>query len=169
MNDPARTFGILIAYILPGFVMLWAIAQVSPVLEVWLTGTEVATPVLGGVVYVTAASIIVGMTLNSIRWLLIDSLHHMSGLRKPVLDDAKLQTNLEAFTRLVEDHFRYHQFYANTALAVVFGYPIWRSSESWFEQPIFFDVGIVILVFILVLSSRDALSRYYSRSEQLLG
>ena len=46
-----RNFGLLIAYILPGFVSLWGLAEFSPSVKSWLaasTATPGAMPTVGG-------------------------------------------------------------------------------------------------------------------------
>lgn len=169
-SELSRSFGVLIAYILPGFILLWALSFLFPPVERWLTGGVAETPVIGGVVYATAASIIAGMILNAIRWIAIDPIHHATGLTRPQLDDAKLEKRLAAFTRLVEDHFRYHQFYANTALALLIGHPLWRHHSGLTGLPGWaIDALAACVVLVLLLASRDALGRYYARTNRLLG
>lgn len=164
-SDTTRHFGLLIAYILPGFTLLWGISYLSDTVQTWLSGA--ASPTVGGVVYTTAASITLGMILNAFRWLLVDSLHHATGLRRPAWDDRLLESRLNAFTRLVQDHFQFHQFYANTALALLVTYPMWRLHGG--GGSVFTDAFLIVLEGVLILSSRDALSRYYRRTSLLLG
>jgi hypothetical protein len=62
---------------------------------------------------VTLASIAVGLTLSTVRWLLLDSIHHRTGLLPPPRNFARLGGKETAFARLEEDHYRYYQFYGN--------------------------------------------------------
>ncbi len=124
---------------------------------------------MGGVLYVTAASIVVGMILNTLRWVLLDSLHHATGITRPAWNDALLSDHLPAFERLVEDHFRYYQFYGNTAFAAAAGFIAWRLSPAGALAPTLWpELGLLILELTLVAASRDALRRYYGRTSRLL-
>lgn len=168
-NDSLRGFGLLIAYVLPGFTVLLGLATVFDPVRVWLLGADSAQLTVGGVLYITAASVTIGMILNAIRWAVFDTLHHATGVTKPSWDDARLADRLPAFERLVEDHFRYYQFYANTALASLIAFAAWRSSA--FYPPAlspWAEMGLAVLEFTLVAASRDALKRYYRRTSALL-
>jgi len=164
------TFGLFIAYCLPGFLTLCGIATQSDTVLIWLLGAQTTDPTVGGVLYVTAASVGIGMVLNAFRWIAIDTIHHRSGLPKPAWDDGLLPDRLDAFARLVEDHFRYYQFYGNTLLAGLLAYPMWRSHTDLSEWPLApTDTAFVTIEVVLFLASRDALKRYYGRVSRLLG
>jgi len=168
-DSPAKNFGILIAYVLPGFVTLWGLAAKFEVIHAWLIGTESHGLTVGGVLYVTAAAITIGMILNAVRWLVIDPLWHILHIPRPDWDDALLETRLTAFDRLVEDHFRYHQFYANSAIGLVVAFTAWRLSEGGAGTPFGLpEACLASLEITLLLSSRDALGRYYHRTGRLL-
>jgi len=77
-------------------------------------------PTVGGFLYVTLGSLAAGMVTSGFRWLLIDTLLHLTGLTQPTLDFSRLQSNLEAFQLAVEHNYRHYQFYANTMLAAAF-------------------------------------------------
>lgn len=171
MSDTtSRGFGLLIAYILPGFIVLIGLSTLSPAVHRWLMGSEMNDLAVGGVLYVTAASIAIGMVLNVFRWLFIDALHHATGLNKPQWDDSTLAERLSAFERLVEDHFRYYQFYGNSALALVLAFACWRASPTGqFIAAGFAELALITLEIALLAASRDALQRYYTRTSILLG
>lgn len=168
-SSTSRGFGLLIAYVLPGFTLLLGLAALSDPLHLWLMGPESSTLAVGGVLYITAASIVAGMILNALRWALLDTLHHATGLAKPRWNDALLADRLPAFERLVEDHFRHHQFYGNTALAALLGFVAWRISPSGALAPALWpELALLVLELTLVAASRDALRRYYRRTGVLL-
>jgi hypothetical protein len=58
-----KNFGFLIAYILPGFVRLWAISYFSPTVRAWLVSSSSAAgaATVGGFLYVTLASVGAGL------------------------------------------------------------------------------------------------------------
>ena len=105
-----RNFGYLIAFVLPGTLMLLAIAVGSPEAKAWLIvlakPPEGGGGTVGGFLYVTLTSVAAGLTASTIRWAVIDPIHHITGVKRPVWDDSQLQANLGAFDAIVEivDH-----------------------------------------------------------------
>lgn len=165
----ARNFGLLIAYLIPGFVTVVAVGGVVPTVHTWLAAAPEEQPTLGGFLYVTLASLAAGMFVSSVRWLLIDTLHHRTGIRQPGWDFAGLQSNLAAYSLLVDFHYRYYQFNANTFIAVGLAYGVrlaggcgWCGGAGWT------DFGFVIVEAVLFVTSRDTLRKYYVRGSQAL-
>lgn len=163
----ARNFGLVIAYLIPGFVALWGVGAVCEPVRHWLLGGEAAGPSLGGVAYVVAASLTLGLTASAVRWAFIDQLHHRTGVTPPRLDFAKLADRLEGFYALVENHYRYYQFYANMAVATAFAFGL--SLWGGMRLPVWAEVSVLGVEAIFLAGSRDALRKYYERSSLLLG
>lgn len=164
----ARNFGLLIAYLIPGFVALWGVSVVSPPVSGWLAGPSPAGPTIGGFLFVTLASLAAGMTASAIRWVLLDTLHHATGLKRPSFNDVLLDRKLTAFDYLVQNHYRYYQFYGNTLVAILFAYPLYRLAAA---SPATFtplDVAVLLLECVFFAASRDALRNYYVRASRLL-
>jgi|GEM_PF-1086780 len=164
-----RSFGLLISTVLPGLVVLLGASTHSTSVEHWLFGSPASGVAFGGVIYATAISVFVGMVIGAIRWVLIDTVHHLTGLRRPTLNDAWLQANLSAFDRLVEDHFRYYQFYANTAIALPIAYALayYGDADPLIQHRLSISI-VLVLELVLIAGSRDALRRYYVRTSTLL-
>ena len=162
-----KNFGLLIAYVLPGAVALIGISRFSAVVRSWLMSPSDAGPSVGGFLFVTLASVAAGMTASAVRWALIDTLHHRTGIAKPTWDDSKLPERLHAFEALVENHYRYYQFYSNSLVAMLFSYATWRPSFA--GGPGWSDMGMLLLSAIFFAVSRDNLRRYYGRAAVLLG
>lgn len=163
----ARNFGLLIAYVLPGFVVLWGLSYVSPTIASWLSGAGAAGPSVGGFLYVFLASVALGMTASAGRWAALDSLHHATGLRAPYFDFSGIQEKLEGFERLVADHYQYYQFYGNTLIAMLVSYPLWRLRGD--AGSVHTDLVFLSLALLFFAGSRDALRIFYRRASQLLG
>lgn len=171
MNEVTRqNFGLLIAYVLPGFVALWGLSYFLPPIHAWLAAAPDHAPSIGGFLYATLASIAAGVTLSAVRWLLIDTLHHRTGVPVPDWDYAQLAAKLDAFESIAEDHYRYYQFYANMLVGIAVAYACYRLAhlaDIWRLLPA--DAGFVVLAFVLLAGSRDALRKYYARVSRLLG
>ena len=159
-------FGLLIAYLLPGFVALWGVGELSATARDWLR-LGPAVPTVGGFLYVTMASVGTGLIVNTVRWMLVDTLHHRTGISAPSWDFRNLPANLPAFELLVEAHYRHYLFHANLLVAMTFDYLVWTASGrsvafGWL------DAAFFALVVVLFAGSRDTLQKYYRRGEQLL-
>lgn len=163
-----RNFGLLIAYVLPGFVALWGLSYPSEAVRAWLFGAELTGPGVGSVVHLFLASVACGMTSGAVRWAALDWLHHRTGVPRPRWDDSRLPERLVAYEFLIEIHYRYFQFYGNSLVSMLFAYSLWRRSGSaggfgWV------DLGVLFIGGVSIAGSRDALRKYYSRTLLLLG
>lgn len=162
-------FGILVAYLLPGFVALLGLSQSSESVRSWVVTPPIAPPTIGGFLYLTLACLGSGLVVSTVRWAMIDTLHHATGIRPPEWNFAHLEQKLDAFQLLVESHYRFYQFYANTAVAGPLAYGVWRINEPYSHHVAILDIGFVIVECLLVAGSRDTLRKYYARGEALLG
>ena len=90
-----RNFGLIVAYMLPGFVALWGMGHLSPTVDAWISTSEAGGPSVGGFLYVTLGSLALGMTTSAIRWMVIDTIHHLTGVRRPACDFGNLEERLQ--------------------------------------------------------------------------
>jgi hypothetical protein len=163
-----KNLGPLIAYVVPGIVLLWGVSDHSSTVKMWLTATDGASPSVAGFLYVTLASLAGGLTLNAVRSVTLDVFHHRTGIRPPELDFSNFQAKFWAFNQLVESHWRYYQFYSHMFLAVAFSITIQLLTAPW-GGPRWFGVLFASLELMLLLSARETLARYYSSASLLLG
>lgn len=162
-------FGLVVAYLVPGFVVLWGAGYHSETVRGWLAAAPDTAPTMGDLLYGTLAAIACGMTVSALRWALIDTLHHWTAIRPPRWDFSVLQDNLAAYQTLVEMHYRYYQFYANMLVALVLTYLARRSAlGAAADQLGAADVGFFCVCVVLFLASRNALRNYYRRAGALL-
>jgi hypothetical protein len=165
-----KNFGLVIAYVLPGFVGLWGASWWSDTVAAWLNADRFGAASVGAFLYAILGSLGAGLTVSAVRWVVIDTLHHRTGIHPPNWDFSRLQDKLQAFDALVENHYRYYQFYANTFVAVVFACGCWAIADAenppW---PTWRALAISLLEIVLYATSRDTLRKYYSRAERLLG
>jgi hypothetical protein len=165
-----KSFGLVIAYVLPGLVALWGVSYFSPTVSSWIASSQLGAPTVAGFLYVTLGSLASGLTVSAVRWALIDTLHHATGIRPPAWDFRKLDDRLEAFEAVVENHYRHYQFYSNMFIAVAFAYRarlVWEGRSV--VEELWPTIGFLVLEAILFVGSRDTLRKYYARAERLLG
>ena len=105
-------FGFLVAYLLPGYVALLQIGPiflVEPPLESQWT--------LGGMLSVTVLSLVYGMIISATRWLVVDTIHHVTGITPKKWSFSKLEENINAYELVVRHQYQYYQFYSNMLIA----------------------------------------------------
>jgi hypothetical protein len=166
-----KNFGVVIAFLLPGFILLWGISFSSRTVADWLAkANSTSAPTFGGFLYASLASLALGLVVSAVRWAIIDQLLRLFGTRAPKLNFESLsdKDKYAAFTGAVENHYRYYQYYANTLVALVASFAIYvihgPNPPTW---PYWIVAGALIL--ILFLGSRDSLTKYFERIAAILG
>ncbi|TWU55934.1 hypothetical protein [Rubripirellula reticaptiva] len=164
-NLTDKNFGLVIAYLVPGFIAICGASFQSPTIKSWIAGDGGVS--VGGFLYSSLAAIFVGLLSSTVRWLVLDRINEWTGIIRPNWDFSRLQANSEAFTLLNENQYRYYQFYGNSLFAWLFAYGCWRTAYlvSWPAWP---DVGALAISSLLFLGSRDTLRKYYERLDLLL-
>ena len=168
-ESSVTNFGLLIAFLLPGFVALWGVSYVSEAVRQWFGAPPDSAPSVGGFLYVTLASVMAGLTVSTVRWIAIDSIHHLTGIARPAWDFSRLQENVAAFDMLNEFYYRYYQFYSNMVVAIVFAEFMrhWSPATGFWSLDAI-DGGGAALVIVFLAGSRDSIAKYYNRTGQLL-
>ncbi len=166
----SKNFGIIIAFLLPGFIAIWPAQHLSPSLGAWYCGvadptTVCSAPTAGAFLLIALASLAAGMLISAVRWLVLDQLHERTGVARPKLDYSKLSEHLAAFDSANEDHYRYYQYYANSQVAVVTWVLLMFVAEK-VEHSLALWAIVVALQVLLFLASRDALKK---TDEKLIG
>lgn len=168
LNDlTTANFGLLIAYLLPGFTFLWGVGVVSTTIRNWLGTVPENAPTVGGFLYLTVASVAAGLLVSTVRWLIVDTVHHATGVQRPSWNFAKLHIHREAFESIILSQYRYYQWYGGMLVASIFTYAMERTLGDWqnFSWPV--DFLFLALEVILFLGSRDTLQKYYRRTEAI--
>ena len=163
-----RSFGYIVAYILPGLVALWAASLIWTDVPISTYLDARADVSASGWFFLIFGSLGIGLIVSSVRWLLVDTIHHRTGLTAPRIDFSRLQDRQEAFLTAVEHNYRYYQFYANLFVSLVFALfgSVAQVSGLWSAKTYAAVVSLSVLLFV---ASRDCLRRYYVRLGQVLG
>lgn len=163
MKDITYTqFGLLIAYLLPGFVVIWGISGLWPVAPLCSGDTEACAtiPSLVWFFNTTLGAITAGMAVSAIRFVLVDTVNHLTGLKRPHVDGHVLQKNLGAVNTVIDHHYRHYQFHANLLVAgmIAYGVHLYKTMTIT-GLP---EVLLIILAVIFWLTARDNLRKYYT-------
>jgi hypothetical protein len=164
-----KQFGLLVAYVLPGFIGLAGLAPILPVISRWLfpsdhVGLDIAPPI-----YALMAATALGLILTAFRWMILDHALAWMGVKRPVWDDRQLSQELSGFDYLVQNHFRYYEFFGNVLIALVITYVLNRVLGTLPFLGFGTDLGMLVLVLVLFAASRDTLAKYYTRTGRLIG
>lgn len=160
-ENSLANFGLVIAYVLPGFTALQGFPLVAPAAAGWGTGGDPNPPLtafLSGTVMALAA----GLTVSAVRWFVIDTIHRKTGVRRPERDYARLERSVAAQEYLDLVHYRYYKFYANMVVALAFAYATRDCKLGWRGA---LDLPLIVLFFF---ASRDTLAKFYERTGKLL-
>jgi len=156
-------FGLLIAYVIPGFVLLSGLEPYSPTLQQWLGQSTTESTTVAGFLFVTLASIGLGLLASTLRWLVIDRIHHRRVV-PPDWDFRQLPDKLPAFDRLIEDHYRYYQFHSNGLVAIsIAAFLRWVHAGFSLTQLCL----LVVVDGLLFAGSKDTLEKYYRRVNKI--
>ena len=157
-------FGLLIAYVLPGFTALQGFPLITSSSIAWGTNGADPNPSLTTFVSGTVMALAAGLTVSTVRWLVIDTFHQKTGIARPNRDFAQLEKNLTAYEFLGLVHYRYYKFYANMVIAL-----IWIYVTRDYVLGLKGGLSYLALVLLFLIASRDALRKYYDRTATLLG
>ncbi|HTN52885.1 MAG TPA: hypothetical protein VML50_10820 [Anaeromyxobacter sp.] len=167
-------FGVLIAFLAPGFVAYSAVAQVSPLARAWIDAAGEKQQDFGVFLFVALAALALGLAVSGLRALAVDRvfLSDAPALRwlriePPVVDWSKVtnDTDLAIVITLRDAFYRYFQFYANMAVALLAWVVVrvagrWGSGAlgAWRERIL---IGLTLAgVAVLLASAHDSLARY---------
>ena len=164
----SNNFGVLIAYLVPGATALWGLSSFSPSMRAWFASTPADAPTISGFLYLTVASLAVGMTVTAIRWACVDLVHSATGLKAPDLDFSQLPGKVDAYRLLIEIHYVHYQFYSNALTATAIAWICHRISSQPTCHLSWIDPAFLLVEGIFFLTSRDTLRKYLKRTEQLL-
>jgi hypothetical protein len=136
MKEIADKFTTIIAFWLPGALLLWVLSYPVPTIAGWFAKSTDGTPTVGGFLFVSLASLVLGVIVNAIRWNLLDRgiFRDLDNLKPTHEQYSKLKddTNrLAAFQALVDNNYRWYQSYANTAIAIAAGCLIYVIVTKW--------------------------------------
>jgi ABC-type multidrug transport system fused ATPase/permease subunit len=168
----SASFGTLIAFVAPGAVAIWGIAQISDTVSMWFGASAQSEASGGGFLFVLLASLAMGVFISGVRHQVMVAVFGWFGLRRAqALDESRLRDpdSRAALAQAVEDFFRYHQFYGNMTLAVLVAYIAWLYSvRAWPWDRWGISVGVLISVLLLASSAFQSLKRFYEVEGRLL-
>lgn len=163
MEKSGLSFGLVIAYLIPGFLATYAVAPHVSTVDALLGGPK-RVPDSASVVPLVLIAAGIGIIINAISAIVIRWLIEKTRVKRPPdMVERKLTIEeMHKYDQLVETTFRFHQFYSNTLVAVVLLAPIWL---VWPLQPnilLLRNASLLVVVVVLFLKARDSLRNFYT-------
>lgn len=175
LKSGTGSFGIVIAFLVPGFVSLWGASYHSATLREWFTAGKGGAPTVGGFLYVTLASIAAGVAVSGLRWFLIDVIWcWVWKAQKDEFEFKNLPGREDAFIFINENHYRYYLYYANMLIASLITYGsrfcsrYFEKQELWNKRETFFLIVVLIVEFILGIGAWDSRRKFNERGKAIL-
>lgn len=163
----SRNFGLLIAFVLPGLVFLWGTLYLEDSPRLTWPSKESGLDQIGAIVLLLLGATATGIILSAVRWLILDHLHHVTGIRAPALDFRNLERKQSSFMLVVENNYRFYLFYGNTFVGMMLlGLTALSQNVALTRLD---GVRWLALSVVLFCASRDSLSRYYTRARLIMG
>jgi len=160
-------FRLLIAYLIPGIVLLYASTFYSTVTKTLLFGNN-GIPDSAAVIPIILLGIGAGIIVNAITWAIVRPFIELTSVTRPELNYANLtESDMHAFQIINDENFRYYQSYSNlftSGVALIVSYAL--NSTSLNSKLIIISL---IVMAILFFASRDSLKRAYNGMESLIG
>ena len=168
MKDLTSTsFGYLIAFLLPGVFGVYAVSTWLPQIGVLLQPVLKADTTVGPSVVFLLISVGFGLWVSAVRFFVFEKglcrKHHLpKNLFALLVTDGKLTS----FKAVVDEHYRYHQFYGGCAIVVLILFFGWWRAHHWIWncQLAYMALGLSLLELLLGRSAADAYIRFVERS-----
>jgi hypothetical protein len=164
-------FGVMIAFVAPGFVTFQAISYHVSIAQAWMDAASNSDQSVGVFLFVLLSSLALGVVVSGLRALVIDKLLRarlLGSLAVPTLnlDWAKVDVaKLPILLTIRDGHYRHYQFYSNTSIALV----LWAAARSFAVGPGLHWYQYIILVATVVAlleSARGSFLRYVKAISQ---
>lgn len=167
MRDLISTsFGLLIAFFLPGLSTLYGVRSWLPGLEEFVERSKGGETGMAALIFVAFMSVVLGLVVAVVRGFLLERFL----FNQYKLDDkvfAGLAGKTDAYQAMIDLHYRYHQFWGGMFVSV----PILTLGNlagfDWWTQAGVLGVA-GLLEWFLLWGAKDSWIRYVERSKYLL-
>jgi len=166
-----RTFGLLIAQVLPGLILVLGFSPHVPLFGAWLGAAATQDITVGSAAMVLLASIAAGLVLSGARAVLFETLLNFKrgDASGPALESAAAVNDAvtAAQERIHVQHYAYYQFYGSTFIALPIAVAL---AVGWPATP--FEVGAVVgtavVELVLYVATVDAMRRFLAKRQSLV-
>jgi hypothetical protein len=172
MKDVTSTsFGYVIAFLLPGMLGLYALGMWFPEVQSLLLPATTKDATIGPSFFLLLSALTVGLVVGGVRFYLFQEwLCRKQKLGREMFKGLR-GDRLTSFKAVVDEHYRYHQFYGGCAVVVPFIFLSWMRGK-WLSAGyghIILWTGIFLMFEVfLFLTARSSFVDYCSRSKEIV-
>jgi hypothetical protein len=166
----STTFGLIIAYLLPGLTAFYAMSFWSLRVENWFNRILNGDASAGLIVFVIFGAIVIGLQLSVARWLVFECVicrdcrfdaMALAGISDP--------GKFTAYRMLVYEQLRYHQFWGAMSLAQPVLFYGWITTQQEHRIPTWLSILLAFLCeSATIYAAIDSLKRYASARKSVL-
>lgn len=170
MKDITSTsFGLVIAYLLPGLALLYAIGLLEPHVGALFATFLGADSNFGLFLLVILLGLVAGLQITVFRSLLFEELT-TNRLQAEDFTHLDSEDKLLAFRAAVDENYRYHQFWGGIALVVPVWYVVWllKNAPNGLWSWVIFVVSLLVLESATVWAARVSYANYVARSKRIM-
>jgi hypothetical protein len=169
----STSFGLLIAFLLPGLAGLYSFGFWSARVRRAFDTLWTAQSNVGAFLLVLLCALTVGLLITVVRWIVFECLlckkHRLTGQ-----DFGKLSTDgkLSSFRALADEHYRYHQFWGGMCVAMpplFIGLVRDNYTNLGGLELILFAIGFTVLELLTAVAACHAYRNYVDRGKSILG
>jgi hypothetical protein len=113
-------FGVLIAFILPGSVAVYGLRYVSPRISALWGMLETGQLIIGPLILLALLTLAVGLIVSSLRTVVLERIFYLTCVQEQKINYKEIADHKDFFKEMIENVYRYEQFYGNVFLALLF-------------------------------------------------
>lgn len=159
----ALDFGMVIAYLLPGFLAFFGLRYVSPAINQLISLSLAKDSGIGVELSIGLFALFAGVVVSALRGSLLDLIQIRTGVKKPPFDVSKLKdpSVLKAYEASISNTYRFAQFYGNAFISLSFlaAMRAWGTWTVGASKPV--SVIIVLSLIVLFVAHRQQLRQTY--------
>jgi hypothetical protein len=168
----STTFGLIIAFFLPGSLALYSIAYWVPQLQEVFAVFTTAESNIGLFFLVAFFALALGLEITVFRWFLFENLilkNHKLDLKN--FTKLTNENSLAAFRANVDEHYRYHQFWGGLVFVLPLLYFGWiRYATVYFSlfSQISLAIFFILVEALTIIAANKAYIYYVQRGNAIL-
>jgi len=179
LNITSTAFGLIIATLLPGLAGLYGLSFWSSALRRTFTTFQTSESNVGLFLLIVLAALALGLVASAIRWVVFERSFELGRFKinRDRLEPDQFQTltkqdHLPAFKAVVDEHYRYHQFFGGAFVVWPILYVGWLKQygiHRGFWPILITALGAVSLWILFYVAATDSRTMYVARARGLLG
>ena len=104
------------------------------------------------------------MIISAIRWIIVDLIMHFTTTLPEInFSSFNNKDTFAAFQGVVENHYRYYQYYSNTLIAIILSFSLYIAYGP-VRPSLVVSLVLLAITIVLLFASRDSLLKYHNRA-----